>query len=450
MKVEGKVLTMPLKGILWLSFYFVLILLPLGVAAVWPGAAAGRPYLMQFGVACGFVAFTIFGFEFSLISKMHSVASAFGMDALLRFHRWMGIWATVLVLVHAAALLANGFPLDWVNPLSPDTTWAMRWGLIAVIAVLLLVGLSLARKQLRIAYEWWQWSHSILAKLLVLGALAHLVMFGGFSSEKPMRILLAAYSAFIFGISIYFQIVKPIRMWPRPWEVVENHKDSADTHTLWLKPIHHEGFVFSPGQFAWLSSGKTPFHKDRHPISMSSPASSELNRAIGFTIKDLGDWSGKIVPKIEVGSKVWVDGPYGVFTPDREQGPGYVLIGGGVGITPLYSMCQTFAERRDPRPVYFFYGSKNVESLRFRSELNELQGRMNLTMIYALESPTGEWGGETGYITAEVIKKHVPPEYTNYQYFVCGPSPMMDSIEQILPRLGIARSRIHTERFVMV
>jgi DNA repair protein RecN (Recombination protein N) len=53
---------------------------------------------------------------------------------------------------------------------------------------------------------------------------------------------------------------------------------------------------------------------------------------------------------------------------------GYVLIAGGVGITPLYSMCQTLAEREDVRPVLLFYGAGKYEELTFREELDALDG----------------------------------------------------------------------------
>lgn len=441
---------MSVRGLLWFSLYLIFIALPVGVAAIWPGALADIPNLMKFGVALGFLAFTILGLEFALISKLHPVASAFGMDALIRFHRKMGIVATVFVIAHAAVLLINGYPLAWINPFSPDTTWAMRSGLIATGALGLLTLFSLARQQLRIPYEWWQWSHTIFAKIVVIGALVHLVLVGGFSSQKPMQFVLATYALVVLGISAYFQLLKPIWMWSRPWVVMENRRESSDTRTLRIKPENHAGFIFEPGQFAWLSTGKTPFHKDRHPISMSSAAPEELGQPIDFTVKDLGDWSGKVVPALAPGSRIWVDGPYGVFSPDMQQGPGYVLIGGGVGITPLVSMCETFAARGDLRPVYLFYGSKSFEGLRFRDRLETLASSMNLRIIYALESPPSGWTGEIGFVTKELLQRHLPLQFQRFQYFVCGPSQMMDSIEQILPELGVRSSQIHTERFVMV
>ena len=84
------------------------------------------------------------------------------------------------------------------------------------------------------------------------------------------------------------------------------------------------------------------------------------------------------VPAIKPGDKLWLDGPHGVFSMDREQAMGYVFIGGGIGITPLYSMLQTMAGREDVRPVLLFYGAPNSETMTFREELVALSEQMNL------------------------------------------------------------------------
>jgi len=307
-------------------------------------------------------------FEFALISKVQSVSRAFGQDALLQFHRQAGILSTVLILVHAVLMFDE------------SNSWAMRWGALAAYAVLLLIVLSVGRRRLRISYDWWYLTHAPLAEAAVLFSLVHLVMFAGFSSTVPIRALLAVYAALMLGLRVWFVILKPFRMWSRPWEVVENLVEYGDSRTLVLRPVGHSGFTFEPGQFAWMITGPTPFHRDKHPISMSSCAYDELGKDIGFTIKNMGDWSGQLVPAIKPGTRVWLDGPYGAFTPGREQGFGYFLIGGGVGITPLYSMCRTLAERGDARPVVLVFGALDRESLTFFDQgveaADELAGRL--------------------------------------------------------------------------
>jgi predicted ferric reductase len=145
-----------------------------------------------------------------------------------------------------------------------------------------------------------------------------------------------------------------------------------------------------------------------------------------------------------------VDGPYGVFSPDLEQGPGYVLVAGGVGITPLYAMCETFADRGDLRPVVLFYGSRDYDGLIFREELDRLGNRMNLKIVYVLEHPPASWKGETGFIAADMLCRHLPKQFRRFQYFVCGPPALMNLMERLLPEIGVPWRQIHTERFEMV
>ena len=435
-----------IRTILWLAAYLVLLCLPLLVAARWPADGVGRPFWMQFGVACGFAAFSILAFEFALISKIRLVTRAFGQDVLLQFHRQMGILAAILIAVHAVLMFRSGYPLAWLNPFSSDNVWAMRWGVFAALAILVLMITSLARRRLQISYDFWQHSHRFLAEFSVLFALVHLLMFGSFSVGGQMRMLLAAYCVGLVALRAWFVTIKPLRLWSKPWEVIENREERGSSRTLVLKPIGHRGFAFAAGQFAWLSTRPTPLHRDWHPISISCGARAEPG-PIAFTIKNLGDWSGKVVPSLERGRKIWVDGPYGSFTPQQAPGPGYVLIGGGVGITPLYSMCQTFAERSDARPVLLFFCGRALDRLIFLDELEALQKRMNLTVVLVLEETPSGWVGERGFLTAEILRRHLPSQFRELEYFVCGPPKMMDSVEDDLVGIGVPAHRVHTERF---
>jgi predicted ferric reductase len=438
------------RGILWFGLYVVLILLPLLVGKLYPGEAAGKTFLHQFGVACGFVGLCIMAFEFVLISKVASIAAAFGQDALIQFHRAMGFLAVVMLLIHPALMIQSGYPVAWLNPLNTESPWAMRWGILATLCLLLLTILSVWRVRLKVTYGWWQLTHGLLADAIVIMSLVHVLMFGGFAATKPMQVLLEIYYALLILLALRFKVINPLRIWSKRWEVTNNISELGDSQTVVLRPAGHKGFSFEPGQFAWINTGRTPFHKDQHPISFSSCGFDEPGREVAFTIKDLGDWSGQTVPDLKPGDKVWIDGPYGVFSTDREQGPGYVLIAGGVGITPMRSMCLTMAERGDKRPVLLLFGTRDAEGLTFRDDFEKLKSRMNLQVVYVLSNPKNGEGDERGYINADVLRKYLPPQYKRFQYFICGPGPLMDAMEEALPALGVPPQNVHTERFDMV
>jgi len=88
-----------------------------------------------------------------------------------------------------------------------------------------------------------------------------------------------------------------------------------------------------------------------------------------------------------------------------------------------------------------------LDRLIFFEQLETLKQRMNLTVVYVLEEPPANWAGETGYPTADMLRKHLPGEFKRFEYFVCGPPRMMDAMEEALVGLGVPAHHVHTERF---
>jgi predicted ferric reductase len=438
-------------GILWFGLYLFLILLPLITAVLSnPDRAAPSP-MIALGVGAGFVGFSLMAMEFALISRIKSAASAFGEDALQLFHNLMGMAALGFLLAHPILLILSGYPARcWLNPFANCANLATRTAALALYALVLLVLTSVLRKRLGIRYEVWYVIHGLFALFVVVAALVHVFILGRYTTTVAMRTVWLVYAILLIGLLLWHRILTPILSWNKKWEVVENRQEQGDARTLVLKPVDHEGFSFEPGQFAWLKTGRTPFGLGQHPISMSSSGDIPPGGQVTFTIKNLGDWSGQEVPALQPGHQMWLFGPHGVFSIDREQAMGYVFIGGGIGITPLYSMCQTMAEREDVRPVLLFYASNDWDDLTLREELEELTGRMNLQIVYVLNKPPEGWEGETGYITSEILSRYLPKQYKRFVYLICGPKPLMDAMEVALPELGVPPDLVHTERFDMV
>ena len=135
---------------------------------------------------------------------------------------------------------------------------------------------------------------------------------------------------------------------------------------------------------------------------------------------------------------------------DQDEGPGFGFIAGGVGIAGLLSMVRTMADRGDVRPPVLVYANGDRDAVAFRDELERPQGRMNLIVVHVLERPPAGWDGEAGYVTAELLARHLPPGHHRFQDFVCGPAPMMDAVEPALMEVGVPDERIHTGRFDIV
>ena len=444
-------MTLIVRGILWFGLYLFLILLPLATAGLANPARVSPPFIVELAVGAGFVGLALMCLEFALISRTKAAAQAFGEDSLQLFHNLMGIVALLFLIGHPVLLVLSIYSAKcWLNPFSSCANAATRSAALALYVLILLVGFSIWRKKLGIKYELWQITHALFSLFVLIAAMVHIFMIGRYTTTAIMKAVWLVYAILVAGLLLYHKILIPILNWNKTWEVVENRMERGDSRTLVLKPVDHKGYAFQPGQFAWLKTGRTPFGLGQHPISMSSGGDVEPGGEVHFTIKDLGDWSGEEVPALEPGDQIWLDGPHGVFSMDREQAMGYIFVAGGIGITPLYSMLQTTYEREDVRPVLLFYGGHDLDSLTFREELDELASQMNLKIIYVLSDPPQGWQGETGYVTGEVVSRYLPKQFKRFVYFVCGPDPMMDAMEEALPQLGVPRENIHTERFSMV
>jgi ferredoxin-NADP reductase len=86
----------------------------------------------------------------------------------------------------------------------------------------------------------------------------------------------------------------------------------------------------------------------------------------------------------------------------------------------------------------------------FRNEIESLAQRMSLQVVHVLVDPPPEWRGETGYVDEALLERVLPPDADDIDYFVCGPPPMMDSVEPALRARGVAADRLHSERFELV
>jgi predicted ferric reductase len=128
-----------------------------------------------------------------------------------------------------------------------------------------------------------------------------------------------------------------------------------------------------------------------------------------------------------------------------------VFIAVGVGVTPLYSMVVTMRERQDVRPVMLFYASATWDDVVFREELSDLNDAMpNLDIIHVLDTAPAGWTGESGRITPDVLRRHLPAQFRRYEYLICGSSGLMDAMEAALVDVGVPFAQVSTERFDMV
>lgn len=428
---------------LWILAYLLICLLPLGVVLLHPAPQA-RGFWTEFSVALGFIGLALMALQFVLAARVNRIESSYGIDILLLFHRYTSVVAFGLVVIHPLILfVAQPDTLQLLN--FPEAPWRARLAVVSLLAFFLMVITTIWRRPLNIPYEPWRATHSVLAIVAVALGFGHGIGVGFYLGQFWTVLLWSGFMALALWLIVYVRLVKPWMMTRKPYLVEEVKPQRGDVWTLALRPLGHDGFTFDPGQFSWLTLGITPLSMREHPFSMSS--CGDRRDRIEFGIKALGDFTGSI-KDVKPGTKAYLDGPYGVFTTERYwDTAGFVLIAGGIGITPMHSMLITAAERQDDRPFLLIYAAKTWDDFTYRDDLEALKDKINLTIIYVpREGPEG-WQGETGYVDQELLERQIPLHRGSRQYFICAAPVMMDVVEKALFDLEVPITHVHMEHF---
>jgi propane monooxygenase reductase subunit len=229
-------------------------------------------------------------------------------------------------------------------------------------------------------------------------------------------------------------------------EVVSNDPVTHDMRHLVLKLIEPAEIKFFPGQYMDLTIPETETVRS---FSMANTTSRD-GGLLEFVIKVYpdGQFSHFLDKKVQIGDRLDLSGPFGVFTL-REGDNDLVLVGGGAGMAPILSLLRSMAERGLDRKATFFYGARGKKDLCFEEELRDLEQRLpRFTYIPALSDPSdqdGDWDGETGLIT-DVVKKHAENLSGSHAY-VCGPPPMVEAAVPLLTQLGVEEKRVYYDKF---
>ena len=246
-------------------------------------------------------------------------------------------------------------------------------------------------------------------------------------------------------------------------------RETLDAVSLVFEVPKHlkDTFQFIQGQYLTLRF-ELNGEKVRRAYSMSS---SPIESEIKITIKRIVDGlvSSHISKNIKAGSTVAVMSPKGRFYTvlDAENKKSYYLFGGGSGITPLMSILKTVLAKEPLSKVFLLYGNHDETSIIFRTELHHLQKKYKdrLFVEHILSDPIViekktmfglskkeiiSWKGLVGVPNAQNTLRFLNrnrPHHKKQEYFVCGPTPMMDAVEAVLLGKDIDKKIIHLERF---
>ncbi len=368
----------------------------------------------------GAVSIMLMAWSFILAIRAKPLEVMFGgLDRMYRIHRWCGSLSVVFMTIHFAnsAKLRHG-----INGSSISTANTAR-DLATVGAVMLyaLVGVSLLRL---IPYRYWRWTHKLLGIPFAFGS------WHFYTAAKPydnssawgqwfaafMVVGLAAYLLRIFGRDM---ILRGLRY------KVASVEHGRSTSELLLEPAGRRRLKHRAGQFAMIKI-QYPGLTEPHPFTIASAPGSHRVR---FLIRDLGDWTRLMRRRDIVGSKVIIEGPYGVFRPRPTKRKPIIWIAGGVGITPFLS---SIPDDRFDAPE-LFYAVRNREDSAILAELEDASRRGLINLHLHVSSENARLSPET------LHSKFGPLGLRGTHVALCGPDGLVRDMTAAVKSLGARR-----------
>ena len=374
-----------------------------------------------------------------LVSRISWVERSVGHDRLVIWHRKLGPYSLYLITFHVLLVLLGYAGNDrlriGVELWHLITKWP--WMLPATVAFVFfaLAGVTSYKKaRAKMSYETW-WTIHLYTYLAIALSFMHQVLngpifVGHFFYKLYWTFLYVVAAATIVLWRVIIPTAKSLRHNLKIEQVVV---EGPGVVSIIMRGRKLDELSAQGGQFfGWRFMTKGHWWMS-HPYSLSAAPTDHYMRV---TVKELGDHSGG-VKDLKPGTRVIFEGPYGTFVAAKSTRGHVVLIGGGVGITPLRALM----EEIDPsKEVDVIFRASREEDLVLRHELDALADHIGARVHYLV-------GPRTVHpMTAKYIMQYVP-SFRDSDVYVCGPTPLVEAVRDAAESAGIPKNRFHDEAF---
>ena len=385
-----------------------------------------------------------------LIARVPWIDRLYGLDKATEAHKKLGKPILYLILAHFAASVVNYALLDQKTIVAelgnlifnvPDMLTATA--ALVLMVVVVVSSIQIARR--RLSYEAW-WLIHLLSYAAVFLAIPHQISTGSDIAGKPIALFywITLY-LFVAGNIVWYRFLEPIVVSLRLGLRVETTvRESSDSTSIYITGKKLEKLGYEAGQF-FIFRVLTPKEWWRAPpFSISAAPNS---RFVRFTIGNRGDDTA-LLQKIKPGTRVILEGPYGVFTEARRSREKVTLICAGIGAPPIRALAESMAAR--PGDINIIYRLRNTDDAALVDELTELSQRrgFKLTLL------EGGRGNANSWLPAhpENLPDHarisvIAPWISESDVFICGPAAWTRSVKKSLTRAGTPDNQIHAEEF---
>ena len=426
------------RAVLWTVIVVNLII----VEALFVTSGEGKNQILTVAKFFGLHTALIMMFQLLLVARIPWLDRRLGMDRLTSWHRWVGFTLFWTILTHATLVVLGYATLDGVSMFKTFGALAgvpaslLGMCAAAIIVFVAATSIRFARRKV-LSYEVWHTLHILLYVAITL-ALIHQFKEGTtFRASTLSSVYWWTLWTVVIGALIVGRVVVPIwRNLRHGFRVAAVVPESDNVVSVHITGRNMDKLPARAGQFCiWRFPGHFGLLQ-ANPFSLSAAPNG---RSIRLTAKAVGKTSAGL-RQLPVGTRVFIEGPYGAFTNLHQIREASLLIAGGVGITPIRSLLEDSVGS-----VVVLY---RVQSMADAVLLPELQAlaRDRGARLHVLTGRTGAGNPPNTPFEPPNLAALVP-DIVHRDVFVCGPPAMTNAVLRSLRALNVPRLQVHAEKF---
>ncbi|WP_175647443.1 ferredoxin reductase family protein [Streptomyces cyaneochromogenes] len=430
---------LPVDAARWAMWTFVIVNVVI-VEALFLSAGSGKNGVLTVAKFFGLHAALLMLFQLLLVARLPWLDRRIGMDRLTVWHRWVGFSLLWTVLTHATLVVLGYATLDDASMgktfVALSGVPASLLGMLAATLIVVIAVISTRGLRRRLQYEVWHGLHLLLYVALGLAFVHQLQETTTFASSAFATAYWWLLWLFAFGALLTGRLVMPLwRNAYHRFRVAAVVPESDNVVSVYVTGRHLDKLPARAGQFCiWRFPGHNHWWL-ANPFSLSAAPGGQ---GLRLTAKAAGSASAGL-RDVPVGSRAFVEGPYGAFTSLHRTRPGVLLIAGGVGITPVRAML----EEQGSGDVVVLYRVRSEADAVLLNEVRHLValrgGRLHLLTGRTAEGGAPPFGPDSLH--------RLVPDVAERDVYVCGPPAMTAAALSGLRDLRVPARQVHAERF---
>ncbi len=385
-----------------------------------------------------------------LIARIPWIDRLYGLDKSTETHKKLGKPILYLIIAHFVASVVNYAMADGKNLWDETVNLVanvpdMLTATISLVLMIIVVVSSIQVARKRLSYEAW-WIIHLLSYFSVFLAIPHQISTGSDIAHKviPTFYWVTLY-LFVAGNIVWFRFLEPIVMsLAKGLKVETTVRESSDSTSIYITGKNLKSLNYESGQFFILRVLTAKQWWRAHPFSISAAPNS---RFVRFTVGNRGDDTA-LLQKLKPGTRVILEGPYGVFTEARRTREKVTLICAGIGAPPIRALAESMAAR--PGDINVVYRLRDKDDASLVDELTALseQRGFKLTLLEGGRGEANSWmPAHPENIPDHARISQIAPWISESDVFICGPAAWTRTVKRSLKRAGTPDHQIHAEEF---